>query len=217
MVEINRTRAENEKFLETPTGKIAVRTNTVQEDGTPGQLITGVDYVAGKSGVDASTETLQTIDYSHHEVHSGSAFLVWDRKDLSNAAVQDYSIVTPNTTKWPHLILEITSEAEACVQLYEVPTLSADGTPFTAYNKNRNSAKVATTIVNDTPAVTATGTTIIFEDQWGSGKQVGGGSRGVEEFILKQNTKYLIRITNLTTSSNFISVHFNWYEHTNKN
>lgn len=166
--------------------------------------------------LESETYAVKTIDYAHHEIHSGSSFFVWDRQDLSNGAVFDYTVITPNTTKWAHFVLEAVSESEMCVQMYEDPTLSANGTAMVEYNKNRNSSKTATTQVLYTPTVTSVGTTVIFEDQWGSGRKIGGGSRGVEEWILKQDTKYLVRFTNLTTNANFLSVHFNWYEHSNK-
>ena len=99
------------------------------------------------------------------------------------------------------------------MQIWEAPTLSNNGTPKAAYNKNRNVVNPATTIINHTPTVTATGSTLIFEDQWGSGKKVGGGARALEEWIFKQNTKYLVRFTNMATTANYLVVHFNWYEH----
>jgi hypothetical protein len=43
----------------------------------------------------------------------------------------------------------------------------------------------------------------------------GGKVRGDSEFILKQNTKYLINITSLSAANN-ISASFAWYEHTSK-
>ena len=48
------------------------------------------------------------------------------------------------------------------------------------------------------------------------GKGGGGGeARALHEWVLKQNTKYLLRITS-HTDANVISVSFDWYEHTNE-
>ena len=44
----------------------------------------------------------------------------------------------------------------------------------------------------------------------------GGASRGVSEWILKQNVSYLLKLTNLTATNNYASVHLDWYEHTDK-
>jgi len=57
--------------------------------------------------VDATTHTLQTIDYSHHEVHAGSSFYYHDVIALGNGASQDYLITVPDTTKLPHFGIEI--------------------------------------------------------------------------------------------------------------
>ena len=43
----------------------------------------------------------------------------------------------------------------------------------------------------------------------------GGGTRGNNEWMLKQNTDYLVIITSHTDTNN-IAVEFDWYEHTDK-
>ncbi|MDA3802827.1 MAG: hypothetical protein PF488_02935 [Patescibacteria group bacterium] len=49
------------------------------------------------------------------------------------------------------------------------------------------------------------------------GKQAGGTVRANNEVVLKRNTKYLIRITNDTTSDNWVNYLADWYEHTDLN
>lgn len=51
----------------------------------------------------------------------------------------------------------------------------------------------------------------------GSGKNSGGGARDAEEFVLKQNTLYLFRITEGNVAATNINWELDWYEHTNKN
>ena len=82
--------------------------------------------------------------------------------------------------------------------LYENPTVSDAGTAVTAYNRNRNSATVATTAITHTPTFSATGTVPVLEMHLGSGKSVGGSERGQEEIILKQNEQYLIKIASIS-------------------
>ncbi len=43
-----------------------------------------------------------------------------------------------------------------------------------------------------------------------------GGSRGSQEWILKQNTTYYAAIIS-ATASNIVSIKMEWYEHTDKN
>ena len=99
--------------------------------------------------------------------------------------------------------------------LYEAVTTSNNGTTLDVFNRDRNSGSTATIIAFHTPTVTGTGTRIRC---WhaGSGRNFGGGDRGSHEFILKQNTKYLFRITNATTNNNFMALKIDWYEHQNK-
>lgn len=61
------------------------------------------DDEGGAIRIDSVTNTLQTIDYSHHEVHAGSHFMYTDSVTLGNGGTQDYMIVTPNTMKWAHM------------------------------------------------------------------------------------------------------------------
>lgn len=64
--------------------------------------------------------------------------------------------------------------------------------------------------------MTATGT-LLAKYYIGSGKVAGGGARDAEEFVLKQNTAYLFRVTEGNAAATNINWTFDWYEHTNKN
>ena len=152
-----------------------------------------------------------SIDTAHHRVHEGKSFTVSHKADVANGANFDFLIVTPNTTKRAHMTVELDVEAETDMLLYEAVTATA-GTALTAYNRDRNSASTATVSVTHTPTGITEGTTIIRTHHLGSGKSYGGGERQTHEFILKQNTKYLFRLTNATGSNNYMSVKFDWYE-----
>jgi len=164
---------------------------------------------------DETTRALITYPYSHVEIHQGNHYLVGRTIDLTNSQVFDILLVTPNTTKWSHFIEAFASEAESNVKLYEGTTTSADGTSIPSFNNNRNSANTAAMLVYHTPTITGIGT-LLTEKNMGAGKAQGGSlSRGDKELILKQNTKYLVRITNNTTSNNWFNYDFEWYEHIN--
>ena len=166
--------------------------------------------------MDASTNSLQTIEYDHHEIHSGSSFTTSYVADIGNGANLDLLIVTPDSLAYAHWFYEIDVEAEASLLLYEAVTATA-GAAIVAYNRNRvGTPDAATVVVTSTPTSITEGTTILRSRHIGSGKTTGGGSRGQHEFILKPNTKYLFRLTNATTGNNFMSVEFDWYEHTDK-
>jgi len=183
---------------------------------TGGNQKTQIVDAGGKpAGVDNATETLQTIEYEHHEIHSGSSFTVSYKADIGNGATLDLLIVTPDTTTWAHMTYEVDVEAETDVLIYEAVTATA-GSPVVAYNRDRNNLTPATVVVTSTPTSITAGTTIIRSYHLGSGRSSGGGARATHVFILKQNTKYLFRMTNATTNNNYMAVKLDWYEHTNK-
>ena len=166
--------------------------------------------------MDASTNSLQTIEYEHHEIHSGSSFTTSYVADIGNGANLDLLIETPAGTKYAHFFYEVDVKAEAALLIYEAVTATA-GDAVVAYNRNRvGTPTAATVVVTSTPTSITEGTTIIRSKHMGSGKTVGGGDRGSHEFVLKPSTKYLFRLTNATTGNNFMSVEFDWYEHIDK-
>lgn len=69
--------------------------------------------------------------------------------------------------------------------------------------------------VIESTTLTATGT--LLSQKWiGPGKTSGGDTRETAEFILKQNTAYLLRFTEVNAAGTHINWELDWYEHTNK-
>ena len=61
--------------------------------------------------LDKATNTIQTIEYEHHEVHAGSHFVYYDYdSDVDTAGPKYYRLTTPSTTKWIHIIFVLYSE-----------------------------------------------------------------------------------------------------------
>ncbi len=184
-------------------------------DGTAGALITGIDYVTGKSGIDASTETLQGIDYEHHEIHAGSHYFIADYAlNQASGAVINLTVQTPDTAAWAHMIFEIGSSAGARIEIYEGTTGISAGAVLTPRNNHRNSTNTSGLTILQNPTIVSDGTRIAGFLAGGS-KQPGIAERS-RELVLKQNTTYLFRITSLAVS-NDIAWAAEWYEHTNKN
>ena len=165
--------------------------------------------------IDESTGAISTIEFEHYRIHSGDTFTVLEVTDLGNGAVRDILVVTPDTTRWAHLVWEIEHELETSIQFYRGTTYTDLGTPITSLNRNGNSATTATTLIYHTPTITLVGT-LLGTIQQGDGKKAGGSDRLANEFILEQNQSYLIKITNLTVNNNLIFMKLNWYEHTNR-
>lgn len=168
--------------------------------------------------IDASTNTIQTIEYAHHEIHTGSHFMYTDCLTLANAGTQDYLLTTPNTTKWSHMSFQYEGSAITALDIYE-GTDKTGTTIQNIFNNNRNSATTSVnTIYKGTSGGTTDGTKIWCHKSGSTTNQSisGASSEQATEIILKQNTKYIFRLTS-GTNDNLVNLNLEWYEHTNKN
>lgn len=165
--------------------------------------------------IDASTNSLQVVDYAHHEVHGGNHYYIEGYTTLGVSGTLYVKLVTPDTTKWPHFQWEIGSSGILTTTLVEDPTGGmTGGSGVTIFNNNRNSDNTSGLTI--TSGVTApTGGTIISQSYFGS-KAAGGTHDRDDEIILKQNATYC-RTFLSGTASNIINFKASWYEHTDKN
>lgn len=211
VTDINATAGGNLKVsLEELESDISTNSNT--------QLNTSLYDAAGigPAEIDNATNTLQIIEYEHHEIHSGSHFNYCDYSlNEGSGNTIEFVMTTPNTSKWIHLILESYSSEGATIELYEGASGISGGTTITPRNNNRNSSNTSdVTFIKDPTTITSDGTRA-SGFLAGGGRTAGFVKRG-NEFVLKQNETYLVRITSLAVS-NDISWCAEWYEHTNKN
>lgn len=164
---------------------------------------------------DGVTNAMRTIDYPHHELHSGNNFYIKDYVVLANQDSLLILFVVPDTTKWPHAVFGVESETgEALLRLHRGVTVSDSGTGCTIFNSNENSATAPAVKCYTGPTISSYGTTL-QRHAMGAGNKSGGETRSLVEIIGKQNTMYLIVIDNNTALNNTIDYQFVWYEHTN--
>lgn len=167
-----------------------------------------------KSGLDANTMVPIGIGYEHHEIHGGSHYNVCNYQ-LNNAVDDEiaFVITTPASGPQVHLTFEVYSSLGATVDLYEGSTSVVGGTAVTPRNNNRNSSNVSGSAIVKDPTSLTDGT---FAAGYiaGSSRNAGATKRE-DEYVLAENTSYLIRITSLANSNN-ISWCADWYEHTPK-
>lgn len=193
-------------------------------DGKEGLVVASAMY--GRVGdtllvpikVDGSTQDLQVLSHEHAEVHSGDHYFYNDRIALGNGASQDYIITTPDTTKWGHWLYKVVGGLGVDINIYEAT--DRNGTTLqTTLNSNRNSVNTAGLTVHKGQTGGTTDGTLIMANGFGTGTSGGSGGETSreEEIILKQNTKYLFRVTNRATVSNPVTIKLTWYEHTNRN
>jgi hypothetical protein len=172
--------------------------------------------------LDIATHSIQTIEYEHHEIHSGSHYFVESSVDLPINNVFDMQFTTPNTASWTHFTFDLACESETNWYIYEGATINTAGTTITPVNNDRNSIKTSGNTVAgitngsvvDANADTATaGATLIASGIIGAGR-TGGNTERNREIIFKQNTIYCLRA--VAVAAGYISFNAQWYEHTNK-
>lgn len=182
-------------------------------------------YIEGSSGesvapkLDSSTSAISTVDYAHHEIHGGSAFLVVYSALANDTALIEVRFATPDTTKWAHMTIIVESAIASTIQLWEGTTKTHNASnAIVPLNRNRNSSTASGLTVCHTPTGTESGTAALTEYVGAasvSGRVTAGGSANSRaEFVLKQNTAYLIRATS-RADGNALAIILDWYEHTN--
>ena len=179
--------------------------------------------------IDASTNSLQIVDYAHHEIHSGSCWDISKKITLPSADVLDVRFTTADSTKYPHMTLEYGSADETEWWLYEDVTMTmvhGSATALTPRNHRRPSGDVGTIItssyvVNTNIANANSDTGIgdaieVAHGQQGAGRNKfsSGGSR--EEWILNPDTDYSLRFADIGGTAGYVSIHLDWYEHVDK-
>lgn len=158
----------------------------------------------------------------HHEIHCGDSYETSFVQDLTNGQVYYVLIVVPNEAgtypdqnqKLYHLRGTVFSEAEATVEFYEAPTVgeSGEGTALSVVNRNRNSTNIDFLDIYKGSTITSDGTWL-ETNKLGSGIKVGGEANRTDEWVLKNNTSYILKITNDTTTANYVNVKLNYYVH----
>lgn len=174
------------------------------------------DSTAQPLRLDKSTNSIQTVDYEHHEIHAGSHFFYTDSVELASAGTQDYMVTTPDSTKWLHMTYALTGSAITQVQLYEAGDRTGTSVQ-TVFNSDRNSGTTSAATFHKGTSGGTTDGTLIWAMKSGAAtvqSRAGMTAERSSEIILKQNTKYLFRITS-GTNANLTNTQLSWYEHTN--
>ena len=91
------------------------------------------------AAIDNATYARTTIEYEHHEVHSGSKYYMEGFAELGIAGTLFVKLVTPNTGRWGHFLWEIGSNGILTTTLDEDATGGmAGGLRQTIHSNNRN-------------------------------------------------------------------------------
>lgn len=176
--------------------------------------------MAGTQG-DGYTKARITVDYSHHEIHAGSHYVLSNYAVIPINNVYDVQWTTPAGPVEQHLIWTISSTDTLTFYIYEGVSILLAGTTLTPYNNNRNSqrtsdaviAGIANNSVANANLDTATATsTLIWTGRIGSNQVKGASDRPDTELVLRKGTDYCFRA--LGTAGTTIYFRMSWYEHT---
>jgi hypothetical protein len=151
-------------------------------------------------------------DYAHHELHIGNHYTAADVATLNLAETSEFIIRTPNVAELAHLLNNHRSQGEAKMEIFRAPTLTDDGTPITINNRNDNfngSSSGVSIFVG--PTISSDGTALPgFDQHFGSGQNIPGETRSINEIVLLPDTDYLIRLTS-ESNNNEINCSFDFY------
>ena len=179
------------------------------------------DALSKPMRIDSATNTIQTIEYEHHEIHAGSHFFIKSYQTLSINQVLDFTWLMPDTTKWIHWNFKIDTEAQTNWLVYENAAVVNALTAITPLNSDRNSLtasvttmkyKVQANLAGANTDTNVTGATLILSGIVGAGREAGQYQR-VNEIILKKGILYCLRA--VATAAGYINFDMEWYEHTN--
>jgi len=187
--------------------------------------------VAAGDSLDDISDGLITIDYSHHEAHEGDAFeCTAVDTSMGDADTIVLAFKTMAAPKRMHLVIEFATAAGGHVDVIEGPTWDdQSGTLNPIYNRKREASMkssaaledqaqagfVASDNMHQDPTTLAGGTIIHAVYAFGAVKTA-AGTRGVEEWLLKPETQYAIRLT-ADGAQNGGQLRLEWYEHTDSN
>lgn len=203
----------------TNVGALISLANAANPTWTEGDLVlasstlNGALRVVGNNPMGVSAlPSITNIDYDHLTIHAGVHYrCVSPITAIVSTAIQDYLILPPNSTTRVHLIWHIETDTGMKSEFFESPTTGNNGTAMTILNSDRNSGNTASTQIFSAPSVTTTGN-FVHADIIGSGKAVGNLVQSDEEFVLKQNTPYLLRVTNNGGANGNEVTDFSFYE-----
>lgn len=189
---INTGDREVAKFVEDVNGNVAIR--------------------AQQSEIDTISEAPITIDFAHSKIHDAKYFSTTGVEfGVQSGAPKEWLLTVPDTLTRHHIALQIASDASGRVYYQEDPIVADSGSGLTTFNHDRNSSVTSGLLFFEDPTIIATGSgwvDIIGPNV--SRSKVAAGNRTSSEFILKQDTGYLVRFSPDTSNIAvmFLSEHY---------
>jgi hypothetical protein len=170
--------------------------------------------------IERVTNGIKSIDSDHAYIHEGMFFQYDNVFILAATTGTRYIAMLTPEEKYVHFRFSniISSADKLTIEFFEGATITPEtGTPIIPNNHNRVSSKVSGCTILDNATVTNDG---IKLDQYyiagatGVGGTVSGSQLGQRsnEWILKQNTWYVYKFSNASSSQNIVNTNTFWYE-----
>ena len=142
------------------------------------------------------------VDEAHARVHQGA---MWHCSSLVTALSDGASldmVITAPTNDNPHMMMEAACGGDAELLFYE-GVLFSGGTTETVYNHKRTASDVWAGIVLTSPTITSTGTqlSVKFMPGGSHGQAQGSAQSFDQEWIIRNDSSYLLRLTNRSGSA----------------
>lgn len=176
----------------------------------------------GGGGVVLRTSTGETIEdilpsivttsIDHWIVHMGASYTASDTLSVPAGATYEFYIRN-NVSTGTHMTTYsfVSTQGDAAIDFYEGGTVAFNGATSVPRNNNRNYSDSAEVEVFTNASTTALGLQLEHDIIIG-GKQAGGSGGSVDEWVLNQNTIYIIRYINNSGQADVISYHFDFLE-----
>lgn len=201
IVDSSGTSAKVEARVQTPTG------NALNVQIGPGDVISNIPVI---------------MDYDHHQLHEGESFR-WSTytATFNKNTNKDIRLVVPNITipvgvnpvsLCPHYRFECIYGDQGELKLYESTTFTGNGTQRTPIALERNGTYTPKLQIWEDPTVNAVGNLIWQGLMLGTKNNAGGLDTAANEFVLKNNTSYLLRFTSGTVDNVKLLIRMEWYE-----
>ncbi len=168
------------------------------------------DSLGNNLEIDSTSRTLVVLGEDQHHVHEQEAFWISDTSGGGSGDSLSMGITIPDTNIQYHMVISAKSNVAATYVLFEDAAFTG-GTAITVKNRDRNSSDSSGVIIVKDPTITGHGTTLSIEI-FDSGNKAGGISHELNEFIAKNNTKY-VAIVYFDAASAFGGLVIEFYGH----
>lgn len=160
-----------------------------------------------------STHNLIVTTFPTNLLHQGEAFYMVGGFTLDKDEFLETLIETPSGPKHVHMTGTLRMKFETKVELFEGSTKTR-GMVAPLFNRHRECIKTPNVVVSRMPGGTGDGS-LIWSQHSTVGPLTTGDIQWAQGFVLKANTKYLLRTTSYE-NDNLLATELNWFEHAPK-